>query len=223
MRAYWLFLGLMLIIACTPQTQDCDDACMVQRAVDEGDPIICGLFSDTSKQNWCYNEVAVAMGDSSVCENIFDERAEAFCVSAVAVDTDNLDVCKSIEHSPARDSCLFEIAKDRNDPSICGDIAQKKGYGDNCAYDVSKITQDPVGCQYIENVSLARKCYFFRAGENNDTSICDSIIESAFWKDWCKVNIAIGNLDVNICEQADNTSIVSQCKAIVKQEIRKVE
>lgn len=201
----------------------CDDQCIFEGAIIDGNYDQCKLIGNSSLKEECF----LQLSDISLpaCLEVDDKEKRSFCIYAFAVQNNDIDLCDLVEYN--KEDCIKKIdpcyketnenlcrALLKSDPDLCEKNTE-------CLMNYSLTKKDYESCRMIQNevfskgcesairrsdkcsdldlISERDYCYQIYATNSDDYSTCSSISYGSIYKLNCLSMFAASEKDLSIC------------------------
>lgn len=149
----------------------------------------------------CYEMFAKKRNDISLCEKATDSSVKGDCYNYFAGIRDDPALCEKISDKSDRYSCYLDFAKKAEKVSTCEEEPISQLAKDVCIRIYAVKIKDHLLCEKINNREEKEWCYKNVAVATENSSLCEKIYFSKFYKDKCYWDIAKKKSDYLLCEK----------------------
>jgi hypothetical protein len=196
----------------TNVTGQCDDQCLLDRAVQNKNFSDCQGISAEALEQDCYGQLSDVSLDA--CKALSDQAKRKACVTAFAVADDDIALCELLSEGKdecrlaadpcynAEDKTMCNVLRDNN-PSLCG-------INSTCLLNYSVTKKNSTSCSLIQNTVAATAC--LSAVQYTDK--CSDLSMQAE-KDYCYQLFAVYANDYLTCTQiTTNSAYALECYSV---------
>ena len=133
----------------------------------------------------------------------------AVAANALARNNGGISGCTRLIQQASEYDCLSQIAVSTGNVSICS--LMNGTYMNTCYYAISLNNTRTADCAVITNSSLQGECYYTKATETQNYSLCR--LSGAYSS--CIMNISLSQRNVALCGSLQNSSNTSVCSSII--------
>ncbi len=192
----------------TNVTPQCDDSCLLSRAVSAGNVSGCGQLSTDQSRQDCYGQLSGLYLDA--CKLVQNESKLESCITAFAVSGKNISLCDLLADKTdcrkAVDACADAAeaalcrALQANDPAKCGS-------NQTCLLDYASEKNEDSACSLIQNTVVSAECRSLALASDR----C-SALPADSEQDYCYELWALNSDNFLICTQiSDDTTYALDC------------
>lgn len=191
------------------------DDCYLALAREMNNSAFCSRIENPPARDLCITQLGAQPGGATDCERLSDPALRDQCLRSLVQTTKNTSYCEGLPGVLERDMCYSTFANNNDDPTACAGISTdylRMSCNNNIYTKLAISRSNPSLCnQLVYNESelrpaLVDRCILEVATQNNDTSLCAGISNSALMQ-----QCITGRIDFSVCEDITDSNQRSSC------------